>query len=399
MNYGSVSVKLIMATFLLFVFFCIPMHSQQELPLFSHFPLLKKTVPHIPFGTVPTPIIKLDRLGAMYHIPHLYLKNDGLSGAVVNGMMLPGGNKVRKLEFLLADALEKKAQTIVTIGDAGSNHALATAVYAKQLHMPCLMLLTPQIPTLYARRNLLLDLYFGARIHYFPDETTRDFAIEAISDIPGVYYIPSGGSNAIGALGFVNAAFELKQQIDTGLMPEPDYIYVTLGSMGTVAGLILGLKAAGLKSVVIPVRVVPQVHEGNRAKRTCKIFRDTNALLREKDPSFPVCSLDEDELDMCIRHAFFGESYAQITPEDACAIKTLLDVQGIKLEGTYTGKTFAALLYDAQHKNLSNNVVLFWDTFCAGDFAELTQSVDYKDLPKPLSCYFEDDVQGLDQGC
>lgn len=370
----------------------------RELPLFKKFPALKQKLPHVSLGSFPTPIIKLDRLGAVYHMPHLYLKNDGMSGVMIDGKRLPGGNKVRKLEFLLADAMAKKAHTIMTVGDAGSNHALATVIYSRMLGLPCEILLAPQIPTKYAQRNLLLDLYFRAKIHYFPSEDVREYAINAVSDIDGVYYIPSGGSNAVGSLGFVNAAFELKEQIAAGFMPEPDYIYVTLGSVGTVAGLMLGLKAAGLKSIVVPVRVVIEKEPGQRAKRAATFFYEANALLHGLDTSFPLFAMSELEIDAMTRHEFVGADYAYITPEDVHAIKELLAYEGIKLEGTYTGKTFAALLHDAQHKDLSNKVVLFWDTFSAGDFADLIKDIDYKKLPKDLHRYFEAGMQVMDQG-
>jgi len=204
--------------------------------------------------------------------------------------------------------------------------------------------------------------------------------------------IPPGGSSPLGALGFVNAAFELKKQVDRNEVPEPDYIYVATGTMGTAAGLVLGLRATGLKTGVVPVRVA-----GEKLVNTMdmvKLLREMNSLLHSKDPSFPELNFSEEDLD--IRQDFYGQRYALFTEEGMRAVTSMKESEGIKLDGTYTGKTMAAIIHDAHTKKLSNKVVLFWNTLNSRDFSDAISAVDYHDLPRHFHRYFEEAVQPLD---
>ena len=163
-----------------------------------------------------------------------------------------------------------------------------------------------------------------------------------------------GGSSPLGTVGYVNAAFELKEQILRGEIPEPDYIYVASGSMGTAAGLTLGLRALNSKTRVISVRV----NSGSfvNAKGMVKLIYKTNSLLSSLDPSFP--RLEFSERDMDIRHSFLGKQYALFTKEGTEAMALMERYGGIKLEGTYTGKAFAALIDDRRKSSLRGKVLL-----------------------------------------
>jgi len=153
-----------------------------------------------------------------------------------------------------------------------------------------------------------------------------------------------GGSSPLGAVGYVNAALELKEQIMRGEIPEPDYIYVASGSMGTTAGLMLGLRAMNSKTRVVSVRVNSESFVN--VKEMVKLIIRTNSLLSSLDPSFP--RLEFFECDIDIRHGFFGKQYALFTEEGMEAVAFMKRYSGIKLEGTYTGKAFAALLDDGR---------------------------------------------------
>ena len=247
-----------------------------------------------------------------------------------------------------------------------------------------------------------MDLYYSPTIKaYFSpaqravDEikTSREFIL-AGKQSP--YYIPMGGSNEVGAVGFVNAAFELKEQIDQKIIPEPDYIYVTLGSAGTAAGLILGCKAAGLKTKIVAVRISgkPEI----KADLLKNLIKSTNKYLNMFDKNFPIFDIKED--DYIINNDFSGKKYAEVTKEGATAIRVLRAFEKIQLDGTYTGKTFAALLFDlVQKPELRDKNILFWNTYCSGNFSEITKDMDYKNLPDLLQGYFRVPVQDLDQGC
>jgi len=229
------------------------------IPLFEHHQLLAHKLPYVSLGEFPTPVQKLVQLGRQIGLDSLFIKRDDLSGKVY------GGNKIRKLEFILGNALRTKVNEVLTFGAAGSNHALATAIYAKQLGLNSISMLVPQLNAHYVRRNLLMSYHCGAELHLYPNiPLIMPLAALAVlyqllrhrlkrGQLPRV--IPIGGSSPLGVVGFVNAAFELKEQILRGEIPEPDYIYVASGSMGTAAGLTLGLRAINSKTRVISVRV------------------------------------------------------------------------------------------------------------------------------------------------
>lgn len=371
-----------------------------EIALFKHYPFLVDKLPYVSLGEFPTPVHELHKLGSNLGIGQLYIKRDDLSSKVY------GGNKPRKLEFLLGNALRANVKEVITFGCAGSNHALATAIYAQRLGLRCISMLMPQPNAQYVQRNLLMSYYCGAELHLC------GAALESARSVPLVKmattyqllrhrlksgYFPQiilpGGSSPLGAIGFVNAAFELKEQIDRNEAPEPDYVYVATGTMGTAAGLILGLRATGLKTRVLPVRVTG--HKLVNTKDMAKLIHKTNSLLHSIDSSFPELDISEKDID--VRHDFYGQQYALFTREGMQAVAKMKELEGIKLDGTYTGKTVAAIIHDAENGKLSNKVVLFWNTLNSRDFGDTISAVDYHDLPQCFHRYFEEEVQLLDQ--
>ena len=163
--------------------------------------------------------------------------------------------------------------------------------------------------------------------------------------------------------------------------------------MGTAAGLMLGVKAAQLKSHVVSVRVT-----GERlvnVKAMLELIRKTNSLLSSLDPSFPSLLFSEDDVD--IRHNFFGQKYALFTNEAMEAVTLMDKIEGVKLDGTYTGKTFASIIHDSRSQDLKNKVVLFWNTLNSRDCKEAIADVDYHNLPKGVHRYFKEEVQPLDE--
>jgi D-cysteine desulfhydrase len=362
------------------------------LPLFERYPGLKDRLEHIPLGRFPTPVEKLERLGQAVGVNALYVKRDDLSGEVY------GGNKVRKLEFILARGLAKGAKEVLTFGYAGSNHATATAVYAEQLGLRSTSMLLPQPNAEYVRRNLLLSYCCNAELIQKRNVPLLKMAAGLqilrhrlkFRRFPLV--IPPGGSSTFGTIGHVNAAFELKCQIEKGEIPEPDCIYVALGTMGTAVGLMLGLKAAGLDTRVVATRVVPEKFGSGRGM--VEIFGETNRLLHSLDVSFPLFEISEKDVD--VRSDFFGREYALFTEEGMKAISVMKEYGGITLDGTYTGKVFAALLDDAEKDVLRNLTILFWNTYNSRDFSEAISGTDYHNLPACFHRYFEQEAQPLD---
>lgn len=363
------------------------------IPLFARYPTLRENLPYVSLGVFPTPIKRLTELGKAIGADNLYLKHDGLSGS------LYGGNKVRKLEFLLGDALQKRVEEILTFGCAGSNHALAAAVYAQKVGLRCISMLLGQPNAGYVQRNLLFSYICGAEIHHYVNEMTLHLSafiklidrVLKCGKIP--YAILPGGSSPLGTIGHVNAGFELKEQIARGLMPEPDQVVVPLGTMGTAVGLLIGFRAAGLKTRVVPVRVASDKY-GNE-KKFAVLFRKTVALLHRLDPSFPQIEISADEI--CITHDYFGERYALFTEKGMAAVDLVAESEGIRLEGTYTGKAMAALIDHVRNYSPAREVILFWNTCNAVSFSKAIAGFDYHQIPHSFHRYFEEDVQPLDK--
>jgi len=362
-------------------------------PLFEAYPRLGERLPHVALGRFPTPVQKLSGVGDRLGLERLYVKRDDLTDPTY------GGNKVRKLEFLLGDALRAGAKEVMTVGFAGSNHALATAIHAGRLGLKSASMLMPQANAHYVRRNLLASHRYGAELHHFGNMpllalglvVRRLRGLAAGGRLPR--FIPAGGSCPLGVAGYVNAAFELKEQVLAGELPEPDLIYVPLGSMGTAVGLALGLKAAGLASRVVAVRVIETrwAPPGQMAR----LRRATAAFLCALDPSFPRA--DVAPSDLTVRDDCLGEGYARFTEQGVQATELMIREAGIILNGAYSAKAFAAVLADAARRNLKGKTVLFWNTYNSRDFSAVTAGMDYRQLPPAFHRYFEEDVQPLDR--
>ncbi len=363
------------------------------IPLFDRIPALEEVIPFKCLGTFPTPISQLEKFAEGFDIGSLYLKRDDQSG------VLYGGNKVRKLEFILADAISQGAKRLGTFGCAGSNHALATAIYGHHLDLEALQFLLPQPNTHSVRMNLLWGCHVGASQHYFQDDkqmsrTVRHMQDECVRETGAPFYIiPPGGTSASGTLGFINAALELKAQIERAEMPEPDLLYVASGTMGTCAGLYIGLKIAGLKTRLVPVRVVDRrftnLNKLSQLMTDCiKLLNSGSVESRFKVPPPPP---------PFFRHDHFGRAYGMYTEASAAAIKNLYQSEGIRLEGTYTGKTLAALVADAKKGLLADKTVLFWNTYNSVPYPPELSRMDYHKLPKGFYSYFETPVHKLDR--
>jgi D-cysteine desulfhydrase len=362
------------------------------IPLFEHFPALRKQLPYAQLADLPTPVERLVTLGGRIGVDQLWVKRDDLTGKVY------GGNKIRKLELLLGDALRSQAREVMTFGFAGSNHASATSVYAKELGLRSISMLMPQPNAEYVRRNLLLSFASCAELHHYDDSESLDAGVETqlrrhsrkTGREPIV--IPPGGSVPLGATGFVNAAMELKAQVDDGQLPEPDYIYAALGSMGTVVGLIIGLRAMDMKTRVKAVRVVGT--DFVKDERLPELFEETVDFLGSLDPRFAGLELAPNDVEVTTK--FLGDGYAVFSPKGLAAVKQMKQTEGLQLDGTYTGKTLAALIADGGTGELEGRSVLFWNTLSSRDFSDIIADIDYRRLPDAFHRYFEEDVQALE---
>lgn len=339
-----------------------------SLLLFRSMNALLNPFPKIGLARLPTPIRPLTALGE-----GLFMKQDGLSGPVY------GGNKIRKLEFLLGEALAEGRKSVITYGAAGSNHALATAVCCRQLGLRAISILAPQQTSDHVRKNILMQHAVGAELHLCPDYTHFPKATKQISDQcvrkDGIhpYIVPVGGTNATGALGFVNAAFELAEQM------QPGTIYLPMGTGGTLAGLLVGLKLAGLKTRIEAIRVVDSAFRNeSHIKKLCN----------ELCTKLGIDPVVEDS-DIAIRDEFYGEDYGIPTAAGREAVERFQTLENVQLENTYTGKTAAALLHDLRSGRLEGQTTLYWNTLNSRDFSSETTRIDFRDLPAEFHPYFE----------
>jgi len=339
-------------------------------PLLKSYPKLQKELPYLKLARRSTPINQLKNLQRVTGNPYLYIKRDDSGGTVY------GGNKVRKLEFLLGDALRQKSKSVITFGAAGSNHALATSIYAAQAGFKSTSILFPQ-------RNSELIHILDFKSHHA--KTSRIIKQITRLDKKEPYVIPPGGSSSLGVVGFVNAAFELRSQIEKGILPEPDVIYLPSGTMGTCAGLLLGLAAAGLKSRVMAVKVTPK--QFSNEIRFQKLFSEANVLLNTYDPSFPIFSFPHTKARL--RQGFLGRGYGIPSRAGTEAVRIMKEHEGVNLEGTYTGKTMAALLDDIKNGYLKKKYVLFWNTYNSRNVYKNSENIDYRKLPRSFHIYFK----------
>lgn len=360
-------------------------------PLLERHAGLHDALPAVTLASLPTPVTEHAAL-ADGRCAGLFVKRDDRVATPY------GGNKIRKLEFLLGAARAAGAKHVMTFGVAGSNHALATAVCAARTGLRGVSLLTPQTNARYVAKNLRMSLAAGAELHYYKSQREADagarFQRLRLKRRSGAMpaLVPGGGSSALGTVGFVNAALELAEQVDAGVLPVPDRLYVALGTMGTVAGLALGLRLAGLPTRVVAVRVV---HENiANAARLQQLLTQTAALLSDAGVAVPPEAAQAESVD--IRHECFGRKYAVFTDAGMAAIERAA-AHDITLDGTYTGKAFAALLGDLDSGALHGRTALFWNTYSSAELSPWIEGVDDRELPPPLRWYVEAPVQRRDR--
>lgn len=344
--------------------------SQRE--LFRRYPSAT-SIPHEQFADLPTVVEHMNALGAELGLGSLQVKRDDLSGR------LYGGNKVRKLEFLLADARAQGHEDVWTVGGIGSHHCLATCIWARELGMNPGVLHFPQPTTPHVQKNIRALSTTRPGVHLLAREGGLSGEVfgkrlrEWLAEHKDVYYIPGGGSSAVGALGYVNAALELVAQVDAGEAERPDVIYVAAGTCGTLSGLLLGFALAAFDVHVVGVRVVDDwIANTATVERLYDGSRELLAGAGVESPPFDSSSLTIDE-------RFFGPDYGVPTSEGIAARELVGRKEGLTLEPTYTAKAFAAIVADAP--NLGDRAVLYWHTLSGADLSARVAAADLDALP------------------
>jgi D-cysteine desulfhydrase len=300
--------------------------------LHERFPVLAETLPHLSLSERPTPVRELPGLG-------VWLKEDGAFGS--GGW---GGNKVRKLEWLIPDAQGRGRRSILTFGGLGTNWGLATALYAREHGLETALALVDQPLDDHVRAQLARLDASGARI-YRTHTKARTVAVlpwllarNARGGRPP-YLLPAGGSSPVGALGYVEAALEIAAQVEAGSLPEPAHVVAAVGTGGTAAGLALGFQLAGLRSRVTGVVVNDQLRLD--AAVIARLARRTAALLERRGARLGPLRLKPDMLDLT--RGQIGAGYGHPTAA-ATRAASLASEERLSLDPVYTAKAMAGLL-------------------------------------------------------
>lgn len=354
-------------------------------PLYERYPQLEATLPRLSLTRRPSPVERLEKLGARIGCDHLWIKRDSLCGTIY------GGNKPRKLEFILADALDRGTRTVMTVGGLATNHGLATTLYGREHGLQTVLLLVHQPVDEHVRQQILRLHEAGARLHYTVSSArTRllaplymlRYADWGRRKLP--YLLPPGGSTALGTVGFVNAALELADQVAAGECPEPEHVVVALGSSGTAAGLLLGLRLAGLRSRLMAIRISDI---GTLNATTVSHLANAAAdLMRRRGAPLPPERLTPD--DITVLSDWLGEGYGHHTAAGERAQALLGETEDLTLDSTYTAKTMAAVLDMLEAGRLGGGPVLYWHTYNALPLPEPDLAAFHR-LPSAFRRFFE----------
>lgn len=327
--------------------------------------MLLSDFPRVSLAHLPTPLEFMPRLSEHLGGPDIYVKRDDCTG------LASGGNKTRKLEYSMAAALEEGADTIVTVGAVQSNHVRQTAAAACKLGLKCEVLLEhrvvdPSEP--YATSgNVLLDKIFGANLREYPGGTDFDAAMSEVADEVTAsggkpYMIPGGASNRVGALGYVNCAIELLDQINEQSL-DIGHIVTATGSAGTQGGLIVGLKAmaSDIPLLGIGVNAPKEAQEEKVYQLAC----ETADYI-----SKPGCVAREDVVANC---DYVGDGYGVPTDSMNEAVLMLARYEGLLFDPVYSGKGLAGMIDQIRNGTLSSGNIVFLHT---GGSAALFAYVD-----------------------
>lgn len=305
----------------------------------------------VELGFLPTPVVKLATLSEVLGGPEILMKRDDLTGLGL------GGNKTRKLEFILQDALEKGCDTIVTAGASQSNHCRQTAAAAAQLQLECHLVLGGEAPGV-ANGNLLLDQLFGAQIHWAgahrKGEDIPQITKELVAQGKRPYVVPYGGSNELGAYSFAHALKELDAQINTESLT---HIVFASSSGGTHAGFMLGKALLEKHMKLIGINI--DKGETDAIPFDKFIVNLANKTLEYLDLTIEPFS----DSDLVLSSDYIGEGYGVIGDAEKEAISLTAKSEGILLDPVYTGRAMAGLIDMIRTGKLTKkDKVLFWHT-------------------------------------
>jgi D-cysteine desulfhydrase len=305
-----------------------------------------KDVNRLHFAHLPTPIEELPRLSEHLNGPRILVKRDDQTGLAF------GGNKTRKLEFLVAEALSQGSQTLITGGALQSNHCRQTAAAAARFGLDCILVLNGEMPDR-PSANILLDQMFGAEIVTIADRALRDQTLQQTFDkaVAGgrkPYLVTYGGSSPAGALGY---AFAMKELLEQNV--HADWVVFGTSSGGTHAGLVLGQRVFGFKGKVLGISI--DEPEDWLKTRVSKLASDASEKIGER--------IDFTREDVLANEDYCKAGYGVLTDAEREAVRLFAKFEGLLLDPVYTGRAAAGML-DLIRKGFfkKDDTVLFWHT-------------------------------------
>ena len=308
------------------------------------------------FAHLPTAIEELPRLSAHFAGPRILVKRDDQTGLAF------GGNKTRKLEFLVAEAQDQGAKMLISAGAIQSNHCRQTAAAAARYGFECTLVLTGDLP-IEPSANLLLDKLFNAKIVNVTDRKNRDRILQetfdnAVAEGKKPYLVPYGGSSPTGALGYAFAVEEFMEQMRTPSFlktrsSEPDWIVFGTSSGGTHAGLVLGQRVFGYKGKVLGISI--DESEEWLKSHVSKLASDASEKLGER--------IEFSRNDVLANENYCGAGYGVLTDAEREAVNLFAKYEGLLLDPVYTGRAAAGMI-DLIRKGFfkKDETVLFWHT-------------------------------------
>ncbi len=316
--------------------------------LYALFPKLEESLPSIRLGSVPTPLRPLP--GLSDGLAEIWLKDESAFG---DGGW--GGNKVRKLEWLIPEAKRRGKSKVLTVGGVGTNWGLACTLYGHEYGLKTVLALIDQPVDDHVREQLERLKASGAEIHFTHTKARTIATAPWLMLRHRPYYLPAGGSNAVGTVGYVEVALELADQVKAGEIEVPSHIVTAVGSGGTAAGLLLGLRLAGLSTKVVAVVVNDSLRLDARA--LTGLARKCERLLRKRGAAIPDLDLGDN---LIVVEDQIGAGYGHPTEAAGRARDIAAERAGLDLDPVYTAKAMAALL--ALKEGQIEGPVIFIDT-------------------------------------
>jgi D-cysteine desulfhydrase len=354
---------------------------RKEPLLFAELPGLARSVPWMALCHLPTPVVRMSAIADWLGRDDLWMKRDDLVSP------LYGGNKIRRYEHVLADALDRGAKCIVTAGGLASTQVTATALFGKALGLPVHAVLFDQPMTTFGRKAMLMDTAAGAELVYgggFVSTAIRTAL--ALRRHEKSYLILPGAANPLANLGYIDAMLELSEQVKRGEMPRPDAIVLPTGSSGTLAALALGAAYLGWPTEIIGVRITERI--------ACNHFtigmiaRSTASFLEKRDARFSRALRRTARFSLF--HGAIGKGYGYPTAEAIDGTRQMERLTGQPGEVTYTGKALAGLRALGREPRWAGKTLLFWNTLSTAR-PEIPPGTEER-LPASLRSFYSGNV-------